>query len=314
VPDSYLDLARRVLLVERRPLSAKNILETAIRADGLPPHLYGRTPHKTLQARLSEDILNRRSRSQFFRTDAGKFFLREFLNDPRIPEEMKCEYPAPRRSLQLENRSVLSVSRDNWKRKFDDKLLVKADIFRENIGEEDLEYIEVESLAKQDVFLPILSFVLVHRERSVLSYMIGRLRSASDPLKRPRSIGFGGYVLEDHRDITYDAFFGVLESGITILADGTGMPLEIAERARYESEIVPRMCVISKTHLGDEALFVVADYKCAEEFDPGRPNLSFTGLKWLSSSNMPNDLSNYDPLSWSMLCPNSQEGLSAFPS
>ena len=310
--DSYLNLARKVLLVERRPLSAKNILETALRTDGLPPHLYGRTPHKTLQARLSEDILNRRIRSQFFRTDAGKFFLREFLNDPSIPEEMKCVYPAPRRSLQLENRSVLSVSRDIWNRKLHNKKMVKAEVFRESVGEEDLDYVEVESLRKQEDYLPILSFVLVHRERNVLSYMIGRLRSASDPLKRPRSIGFGGYVLEDHRDITYDAFYGVLESGITILADGIGMPLELAERARYESELVPRMCVISKTHLGEDAVFVISDYKCADAFDPGRPNMSFTGLKWLNKSNLPNDPTSFDPLSWFMLRQNNFEGPSAF--
>ncbi|MFY0646689.1 winged helix-turn-helix domain-containing protein [Sulfitobacter geojensis] len=311
--DSYLDLARKVLLVERCPLSAKDILDKALRADGLPPHLYGRTPHKTLQARLSEDILSRRSRSQFFRTEAGKFFLREFLEDPKIPDEMKTEYPAPRRSLQLENRSVLAVSRQDWTSKFDRRTVVDAEDFRAKFDNSELEYLSTEELEKQMDYLPVLSFVLVHRDMRVLSYMIGRLRAGGDPLNRPRSIGFGGYVLEDHRDITYDAFFGILESGITILADGVGMPLELAEKARYEGELVPRTCVISKTHLGEEAIFAIADYKCTGTFDPGRPNLSFTGLKWLEKCSKPNDVSNFDPLSLLMLCNTKEERLSAFP-
>lgn len=311
--DSYLDLARKVLLVERCPLSAADILDKALRSGGLPPHLYGRTPHKTLQARLSEDILSRRSKSQFFRTEAGKFFLREFLDDPKIPNQMKTEYPAPRRSLQLENRSVLAVSRKDWAFKFDKKVVVDAETFRENFNDNELEYLSAEKLKEELDYLPIMSFVLVHRDLRVLSYMIGRLRTGDDLLSRPRSIGFGGYVLEDHRDITYDAFFGILESGITILADGVGMPLEVAEKARYAGELVPRTCVISKTHLGQEAIFVIADYECNGAFDPGRPNLSFTGLRWLEKGNMPNDLSNFDPLSASMLCKTKDERLSAFP-
>ena len=300
-------------MVERCPLSAKDILDKALTADGLPPHLYGRTPHKTLQARLSEDILSRRSRSQFFRTEAGKFFLREFLEDPTVPDEMKTEYPAPRRSLQLENRSVLAVSRQAWTCKFDRKTVVDAEDFRKRFDDCELEYLSTEELKEKVDYLPVLSFVLVHRDMRVLSYLIGRLRGGGDPLNRPRSIGFGGFVLEDHRDITYDAFFGILESGITILADGVGMPLEIAEKARYEGELIPRTCVISKTHLGEEAIFAIADYKCNGTFDPGRPNLSFTGLKWLERSNMPNDVSNFDPVSLLLLCNIKDERLSAFP-
>ncbi|MDO5758370.1 MAG: HTH domain-containing protein [Rhodobacterales bacterium] len=310
--DTYLDLARKVLLVERCPLSAKSILDKALISGGLPPHLYGRTPHKTLQARLSEDILSRRSRSQFFRTEAGKFFLREFLEDPRVPDEMKTEYPAPRRSLQLENRSVLAVSRQDWACKFARKTVVDAEDFRARFDDSELKYLSTEELKEEVDYLPVLSFVLVHRDMRVLSYMIGRLRAGGDPLNRPRSIGFGGYVLEDHRDITYDAFFGILESGITILADGVGMPLEVAEKARYGGELVPRTCVISKTHLGEEAIFAIADYKCTGTFDPGRPNLSFTGLKWLEKFSMPNDVSNFDPLSLLMLCNTKDERLSAF--
>lgn len=310
--DSYLDVARKVLLVERRPLSARSILDKALMSGGLPNHLYGRTPHKTLQARLSEDILIRRGKSQFFRTEAGKFFLREFLNDPRIPNEMKTEYPAPRRSLQLENKNILAVSRRDWNSAFASKFAVNAETFRYSFHESQFAYFSREELKQEPDYLPVMSFVLVHRDFCVLSYMIGRLRAGSDPLNRPRSIGFGGYVLEDHRDITYDAFYGVLESGITVLADGVGMPIEYAEKARYGGELVPRTCAISKTHLGEEAVFVIADYKCNGDFDPGRPNLSFTGLKWLEYRNMPNDLTNFDPMSLAMLRSTSDRKLSAF--
>ena len=50
-------IARRVLQEARQPLSAKEILQVAYQMQIVPPDLFGRTQHKTLQARLFTDIL-----------------------------------------------------------------------------------------------------------------------------------------------------------------------------------------------------------------------------------------------------------------
>lgn len=109
--DSYLKIAKKVLLEARQPLSARQILKLAYQLQVVPPDLYGRTQHKTLQARLSTDILQQRFRSEFYRTGPGRFFLRVFQADRTIPAHYLREYAAPLRAAQLGRFDVLTISR-----------------------------------------------------------------------------------------------------------------------------------------------------------------------------------------------------------
>ena len=78
----------------------------------VPRDLYGRTQHKTMQARLASDILENRSKSEFFRTGPGRFFLRSFQADTRLPARYRREYHAPLRAAQLGRFDVVAFSRD----------------------------------------------------------------------------------------------------------------------------------------------------------------------------------------------------------
>jgi hypothetical protein len=73
--DSYLEAAQTVLRARGKPLSAREIVYDAKKYGFLAPHLHGATMHKTLHARLSEDILKHRFRSIFYRTSPGIFFF-----------------------------------------------------------------------------------------------------------------------------------------------------------------------------------------------------------------------------------------------
>ena len=78
--NSYLQIAQSVLQKSRQPLSAREILDAAYRLQLVPEHLFGKTQYKTLQARLSEDLLRNRKRTIFARTGPGRFVLREQLS------------------------------------------------------------------------------------------------------------------------------------------------------------------------------------------------------------------------------------------
>lgn len=96
--DSYLSLAERVIGTRRRPMSAQEILADAREYDLLPPHLAGETMEKTLQARIAEDIVAKRSRSRFYRTSIGKYFLRRLSEDGVLPKNARSAFEAlPRR-------------------------------------------------------------------------------------------------------------------------------------------------------------------------------------------------------------------------
>ena len=90
-------------------MTAKGILDAAYKAGIVPEHLHGTTQHKTLQARLSEDILHRRSTSQFFRTEPGYFFLTELISDTEIPDKYKEPFPARRRTRDLRKDPILTL-------------------------------------------------------------------------------------------------------------------------------------------------------------------------------------------------------------
>ena len=110
--DSYLQIAETVLRDARRPLSPKAMLEFAYRADLVPAHLHGKTQHKTLHARLSEEIVERRENSPFFRSAPGVFFLREFITDSSLPEKYRVEIPTRRRIREILRGPALALEEE----------------------------------------------------------------------------------------------------------------------------------------------------------------------------------------------------------
>ena len=114
--NSYLRIAEAVLRKSRQPLSASEILDTAYRFQLVPEHLFGKTQFKTLQARLSEDLLYNRRHTVFARTGPGRFVLRSQLaSDSDVCEE----YVAPLRSYQLKQFDVICADQSEldalWK-------------------------------------------------------------------------------------------------------------------------------------------------------------------------------------------------------
>ncbi len=109
--DNYLEIARTVLRSSRQPLSARQILKIAHQLQLVPRDLYGRTQQKTLHARLASNILSFRSKSEFYRTEPGRFFLRSFLSDNRIPSKYRREYQASPRAAQLGRFDVIAFPR-----------------------------------------------------------------------------------------------------------------------------------------------------------------------------------------------------------
>lgn len=72
----FLTAARQVLSDLGKPLSAREITQLAVERGLLETH--GKTPWQTMKSKLSTDILHKRGRSQFMRSEKGRFALREW--------------------------------------------------------------------------------------------------------------------------------------------------------------------------------------------------------------------------------------------
>ena len=108
--NSYLQIAQAVLQKSRQPLSAREILDAAYRLQLVPEHLFGKTQYKTLQARLSEDLLRNRKRTIFARTGPGRFVLRQQLSKTMTEND---EYVAPLRAYQLKQFDVICAAQED---------------------------------------------------------------------------------------------------------------------------------------------------------------------------------------------------------
>jgi hypothetical protein len=113
---TFLRVAEIVLADTSAPLRAREIVDRAIERGLFGDHVLGRTPEKSMQARLSMDILHAGEKSAFVRVARGRFTLRRRLsptsNLPSLDDEASevREYIAERRVLGMPKEEVLCVS------------------------------------------------------------------------------------------------------------------------------------------------------------------------------------------------------------
>lgn len=290
---AYLEIAERVLSESRRPLAAKTILDIAYQNGLVPDHLYGETQHKTLQARISEDIVELRERSRFFRTEPGKFFLRHFLHDASLPEQFRQPVPTRRRARQLKPKYALGIPKA-YLSSFRNR---KGPIEPGNVYETLLSVrpIDTKSASYSDDVL-IWSFAIVRRGSLILTYRSGAYREDRDSFLLRRSIGFSAVVEPSDQTLFNQRALGIPERGINAAKTDLeilGQDLENAQADLY-SDV--RYFVYSEQAA---ALIGVVYYECPIWFEPTRRRLSMHDVRWHAPNISINNIEDFDP--WSQL-------------
>lgn len=292
--DRYLDIAATILKSARRPLGPRAILSLAYQSGLVPAHLHGKTQHKTLQARISEDILARRDQSAFFRPEPGLFFLREFLTDETLPEVYRVPMATRRRMRDLLRGPALGVERS--------KLLETAGDHGECIPVQnilallhagDLQYADPKSKTEELIF--IWSFVLVRRAQQVLSYRQGRYRESRDAFALRRTVGFSSLVQEDQSNLFNLADFGIVDAGV----QATMLDLDIPTLAPLGAALEFRSHLKYFLWQPDgvsRGLVAVVEFECPSWFEPLTRRLAINDLRWIDIFAI-NDLDDFDP--WS---------------
>lgn len=210
---TYLDIAQTVLRQVRRPLSPKAILDIAYQMEIVPAQLHGETQHKTLHARLSEDIVRRRYDSAFFRTEPGIFFLREFLTDSSVPESYKQPIVTRRRVRELYGDKVLCVDENDAPTVDTKHSIVPPQMVLASLQKDNSPYANPRDSSGDKVF--VWSTAIVRRNDSILCYRIGRYRDQRDSFLLKRSVGFSTMVEPKDRSLFSTDPYGIAESGIT---------------------------------------------------------------------------------------------------
>lgn len=295
--DSYLELAERVLLLKRRPLSTREIMKEGYLHDLVPPHLHGRTQHKTLGARLSEDILLQRESSAFFRPRTGRFFLRRFIGDPSFPAEYRTPIVAKRRQRDIIKDYVAVISDAALSTlPLRDGRALSPTAFKRFVRTLRIEYRRKRDLDLNRDHL-LYSFVVVVKGSCILTYRRGRYSEHRDTFVNKRTIGFAvplyrsDYTLFDYEE------HGAVEAGLTALA--IDLDFEFSpEISRFEERAALKFCIVA--HQGEplaSSLLTVVRADAPADFEPGTSRLAINDLVWWDMWQGANNIDDFDP--WS---------------
>ncbi|WP_281969200.1 winged helix-turn-helix domain-containing protein [Roseovarius nanhaiticus] len=297
--DSYLQIAETVLRSTKRPMTAKSILKEAFKADLVPHRLYGQTQHKTLQARLSIDILNKCKKSTFFRNGPGTFFLREFLSDTEIPAEFRKEVFARRRTRSLVRGPILVANRPSVEALFSRNQRLTATEVCSRITFEELfryERSTEKSIPKSAVWV----FSIVRKGANILSFRCGNYRDYRDSFAQKRSVGFSAVVTEDSRNLFNMEDFGISDCGMNAVA--ADLNLSSSGGVPSEEGFSQELSSFFLSHdRGSPCLIAVLEVKAPDWFEPVNPSLSINDLRWLKCDVAPNDIDDFDPWSKGVL-------------
>lgn len=294
--NSYLDIAQIVLRAQKRPMGAKAILAAAKKAAILPPRLHGKTQQKTLQARLSEDILHHREASLFYRTEPGQFALKEFLNDPDFPPKWKVEFPARRRTRDLKRPNTLAVRRAMAAPL--ENISISMSEFSERLDESNALTAMHPKEMKERGYCAIWTFTIVRRHDQVLAYRIGRYRDDRDTFANRRSIGFPGALATDDVSLFSTDQLGARDCAVAVLAQDLDLSLATFERSEKQNPKID--CVTALSDLeGNLDLVIVLVWDSPDWFEPTTKRLSLNDPGWLRPSTPPNNLDDFEP--WSAL-------------
>jgi hypothetical protein len=290
--DAYLEIARRVLKIARTPLPPREILRQAFAAGIVPTSLFGKTQHKTLQARLSEDILHGRERSAFFRTQPGYFFLREFLTDLTIPIENRAPIVARRRRRELAYPQALAFSLDTAKTLCNRPTIDAIDVL--SLLKARRYHYATSSVKRSQNDVVVWAFTLVIRKNLILTYRHGRYREDRDSFQQKRSIGFFSPVVQDDLTLFDQADHGIVSSGLRSLGVDLNLPNqpELARSAKL-------LCFVCATKDDPPNILGLISFQPPDWFEPLTRRLAINDLSWHDITLAVNHFEDFDP--WSRL-------------
>ncbi len=288
--DSYLDIARKVLVETRRPLSARQILKIAYRMQVVPADLFGRTQHKTLQARLSTEILHHKARTDFYRTGPGMFSLRSLGGDPGSVAPRTREYLAPSRAAQLGRFEVLVFARSSLcALSPGDGVRLRAIDLRQAFGDHSM----LKDLTRDGNVVPLRLMVLLLHEGSLLLRQRRPVEIGSIPSRT--AAGFEGVVRRDDKQLFSEDDFGLMEAASRTVAEWLSLsPLILSRLRPLTAECRAPVLFEEGSEPAADDLMVFLAFDCADVPEVVEATRDRATFDWQHLPVRANDLDRFD--------------------
>jgi hypothetical protein len=283
------------------PLSTRQIMRAAYLEGLVPHHLHGRTQHKTLGARLSEDILTLKHRSRFFRTRPGRFFVRSLMKDRSLPIEYRTSIVARRRRRDLKRTNIACI-REGLLGEMQSTFRtdhISPSRFTEIIESGLVQYSHLNTL-RDDGLVPIFSYVVVRRRGTILVHTRSAYAESRSSFANRIMVGFPIPVCHDDMTLFDIDDHGVVSAGLTAVAIDLDLEFS-AEFPQFEQEAFLTKLLPVAERNGAKSLLGLVEVEAPEEFEPGGRRLSIGGLEWADSQLTGYHFGEFDPWSRQLL-------------
>lgn len=308
---TYLRVAETVLADALTPLKAREIVDRGIERGLFGDHVLRRTPEKSMQARLSMDILNLRGDSRFVRTGRGRFTLRSSLGvnasetDPHqtAAGPHAAEYIAERRVLRTPSEQILCVP-ENF---FDTTLTfqgIDADttpILAELLNDRHIQYVPRSEAESRNDAKQFVTYVLVQCNQRLLFFKRSYLSRAAEFLRGSKCVGFGGHVSAADIDILSRADRGLSACARRELAEELHLasarsepPTVLSGEHSTHSAALPRVPTRETIKLFQEAALERLGVLNDDSSEVGRRHVAVIYRLWLPDWNVARQLQKGD--------------------
>ncbi len=261
-------------------MSPRAILSVARELKILPTHIYGKTVHKTLQARISEDIAIKGERSRFFRSEPGKFFLRSLVGDESVPVAYKEEYFARPRARDLRNFEVVTTS-------------ATKNFHYRGLAHQCFESVKFDEASRRDDVATLVAFSVVYRNGSVLTHSVPH-DSTSRCKSACKALGFGYPITPDDADLFSEDYFGADNAAVNGLSRDFGFdPMFVTKYFDVQLSDEGEAGVCESPDFG-KMRPVLIFFRAPADFNPLKRRLALKDLHWWDLNRIPNDLSELE--------------------
>ncbi|MCZ8315573.1 winged helix-turn-helix domain-containing protein [Phreatobacter sp.] len=301
---SLLHVAEKILTRLDRPATAQEIIEEARRDPALSREIRGKTPHKTLQARISVDILKKRDGSLFYRNAPARFGLRRFLKDRNLSRIEKNIHIGRRRRREIPRGEVAVVSKARLAA-FDTAGFFPAKAYPlRSLQYIDVSYLDAKLAKFDDTQAELMCFVVLRSANDFLTYEVGALAPIRNTFDGHNSIGFIDNIRSSDLDLFNKYNVGFETAARRIVHDEI---LFLSSDVREYINDVQFLGFIASPLRGNApqhsrgfiGLIAIIDSKC--RFETEGTSLGYRNLKWRPVDSCYSAIAEFDPWSQYLL-------------
>jgi predicted NUDIX family phosphoesterase len=297
----FLIVAKLLMETEQRPMSPRELVDLGQKLQLFSDNVAGKTPFQTMKSKLSVHIRRFGGISPFVRTDPGRFYLRALLDGSKPTFDAKpirppkiAEKVLVYRTVELDAVTTWQGLQTTWKRAAK-TILTRLQPY----------YIYRFDVEQDNAYTQILTYVLVCRGESILTYRRGTYNRVDKFLQGALCVGFGGHVVETDLDLFNSDTLGVFECASRELTEELDLP-KVDRQRLLRREGLQMIGIINddSSDVGRRHLAFVMRYDVSgdPQWDqPVRGEKAITQLQWISAEE-PGRVWLWNFEYWSQLC------------